>query len=79
MATWVEFTEVGDTGKTKVWHVVTTYDGGGTVLGTIKWYGPWRKYSFFPTPTTLFEPTCLREIADFIDKAMAERKAARGK
>lgn len=76
-ATWVDFKEVRDTGKTKVWSVVTTYDGGGVELGVVKWHGAWRKYAFYPEYGTLFEPTCLRDIAAFIDKAMAERKAAR--
>lgn len=77
--TWVDFTEIHDTGKTKIWQVVTTYDGGGTALGTVRWHGPWRKYAFFPAVYTLFEPTCLRDIAAFIDKVMTERREARKK
>ena len=45
-----------------------------TILGAIKWYAPWRKYSFFPQPHTVFEKDCLREIADFCEKEMKEKK-----
>lgn len=59
--------------KTYVWDVVAKE--GPALLGRISWWGPWRKYAFFPMPTTLFEPTCLRDIASFIDARMAERRA----
>ena len=49
-------------------------------LGTIRWHGAWRKYCFFPLGDTMFDPNCLREIAQFIDDQMAERKkSSRGK
>lgn len=77
MATWVDFKDVGSSpsGKTRIWQVVTTYDGGGVVLGQIRWHGAWRKYAFFPATGTLYEPTCLRDIAEFIDRQMSQRKA----
>ncbi len=46
----------------------------GEGLGKIAWYGPWRRYTFSADDTTLFEPTCLREIAQFLDDLMAERR-----
>lgn len=81
MATWIDFKHLGssESGKTEIWEVVTTYDGGGNALGQIRWHGAWRKYAFWPYPTTLFEPTCLRDLADFCDKQMAERKATRAR
>ncbi len=56
-------------GKTRVWEV--TDADGSYVLGTIKWYGHWRGYAFFPEmhTETLYEQKCLREIADFIETA----------
>lgn len=48
--------------KTKVWRVRATRDYA--LLGTIKWFGRWRQYTFFPEPETIFNPDCLREIAD---------------
>jgi hypothetical protein len=38
---------------------------GSEVIGYIKWFGRWRKYGFFPKPDTIYEETCLREIAHF--------------
>ena len=37
------------------------------ILGTVKWYGQWRKYCFMPNGQTVYEQTCLREIADFCE------------
>lgn len=79
MGTWVDFRDTGSSssGKTQIWQVVTTYDGGGIVLGEIRWFGRWRKYAFYPAVGTVFEPTCLRDIAVFIEKQMNERKSER--
>jgi len=57
--------------KTSVWNVVSK-DSGAT-LGQIRWYGQWRKYAFFPSPHTLYETDCLRDIAAFIESAMKAR------
>jgi hypothetical protein len=46
-------------------------------LGEVRWHGAWRCFAFFPAAGTLFEPTCLRDLAAFIDWLMGERKAAR--
>lgn len=43
-------------------------------IGLLKWYGPWRTYSYFPFPDTIYEPKCMRDISDFIDRLMKERK-----
>ena len=69
---WIKFQEARNTGKTKIWDVVTK--DGATLLGQIKWYSPWRKYSFFPSENTVSEPTCLKDIASFIEGEMYERK-----
>ncbi len=61
--------------KTHVYHVVTI--DGGVKLGEVRWWGAWRKYAFFPEASTLYEPTCLRDIAAFIDGLMEERRAER--
>jgi hypothetical protein len=69
------------TGKTKTWVVQNRENG--TILGRINWFGRWRKYVFEPKPDMVFEETCLRDIAQFIQqettyqrKAAARRKAA---
>jgi len=65
-------------GKTRVWGVLSSrWDiHRGTVnteLGAIKWYAPWRRYVFFPDPGTLYDVSCLREIAAFIELQMEAR------
>lgn len=71
MAKWIDFILLDNPGrsrKTEQWRVITkTKDG--TQLGFIKWHGAWRGYAFFPDAHTLFEPTCLADIADWIEKA----------
>jgi hypothetical protein len=53
--------------KTKRWTVHSKMDTSW--LGTVKWYSPWRKYCFFQNDQDcVFDPGCLREIADFMAK-----------
>lgn len=57
----------GPARKTKVWLVKTREtELLGTPLGTVRWFGRWRKYCFFPFADTVYEEVCLREIAEFI-------------
>ncbi len=70
--TYLWMVQVGDTGKTKVWAVISKE--GGFELGKVKWFGRWRCYAFFPTDS-IFEPKCLREIADFIESRTQEHRA----
>lgn len=57
-------------GKSKLFTVVTA---DGTPLGTVKWYGAWRCYAFFPKADTLYEKRCLRDIANFCEKESHEQ------
>ena len=50
--------------KTDIWEVVAKKDGA--LLGEVKWFGRWRKYSFFAAPECIFEEVCLGDIADFL-------------
>lgn len=63
---WVQFAVAGQKPKTTIWNVVARADG--LVLGQIGWFGRWRGYAFFPAPEMVFERTCLRDIADFIEE-----------
>jgi hypothetical protein len=36
----------------------------GDVLGAISWYSPWRQYALQPRAGTIWNPDCLREVAD---------------
>lgn len=47
----------------------------GDCLGWVKWFGRWRKYSFFPAYGTAFEQTCLRDISDFMEAATKSHKS----
>lgn len=58
-------------GKTRIWQIESKRSA---LLGDVRWYGPWRKYAFFPEANTIFEQDCLRDIADFIER---ETKAHR--
>lgn len=58
-------------GKTSEWDVV---GHKGVLLGHVAWFGRWRKYVFFPSPATVFEQACLREIANFLERETREQR-----
>jgi hypothetical protein len=70
---YIKFTESGTSpsGKTKRWTVESV--AGGPVLGTVRWYAPWRKYTF-QTTESIFDSTCLQEITDFIESETEKHK-----
>lgn len=74
--TFINFRSVGasPSGKTSIWAVDTR---DGLPLGTVKWFGAWRKYAFYPADSTVFEATCLMEIAAFCMTRTEEHKARR--
>ena len=69
---YMEFHKIGDTGKTEIWNVLSK--NSGFILGQIKWYGPWRQYSFSPSPHSVFNNACMSDIQEFIDELMEKRK-----
>ena len=58
---------------TDIYKVITKYETP-ELLGSIEWFGRWRKYAFFPCQNTVFEPICLNDIINFINELMEERK-----
>jgi len=60
---WICFVELAPNSKTKRWDIVPKQ--GGTSIGVVKWYGPWRKYCFFPESNTVLEEICLSDIGQF--------------
>ena len=72
---FVEFLVV--TTKTRVFDILNK--DTHCIIGTIRWYGPWRKYSFFPEPNTVFESQCLSDITKFLNDLMLERKLVKQK
>ena len=69
---YLEFVEVKDTGKTKVWQVLSKHHGD--VLAVISWYGSWRQYTFRPNPNTIWNTGCLEDVNRFITLQMDARK-----
>lgn len=51
--------------KTECWSVQSKETGD--LLGDVRWWSAWRRYSFWPADHTVFEQTCLRDIANFIE------------
>jgi hypothetical protein len=61
------FNELSNVGKkTKWWEVTST--STNAVLGIVKFYGAWRKFVFFPSDATLYDASCLRDIAAFAEQ-----------
>jgi hypothetical protein len=71
MSKYLEFKQIGDTGVTEIWEVLST--SFGYSLGKIKWYAPWRQYTFFPTSETVFSAGCLGDIIKKISELTAKR------
>lgn len=67
MSKWIEFRGPfpSVSGTTNIWHVMPL--AGGNRIGQVRWYGPWRKYTFWPEPNCVFEEQCLRDIAAFCE------------
>lgn len=63
-------TEGRRVGTTCVWVVLST--GSGALLGQIRWFSRWRQYVFSPHVDAVFNPDCLREIADFVAEKTRE-------
>ena len=71
---YLSFIELKPKPKTKVFAVKNKlYED---ILGYVKWYGPWRKYCFFPHPVPglVFDAGCLEDIQKFINEQMLERR-----
>lgn len=59
--------------KTRVWYVLSK--SSGDVLGTVSWWAHWRQYTFHPKELCVFNPTCLREIAEFVETQTTLKRA----
>ena len=70
---YLAFVLVHDTGKTRVFSVDSVRQGGR--LGVIRWFGRWRQYTIEPEASTVWNKDCLREVAEFLDALMKERRA----
>lgn len=71
---YILFRLIADTGKTQTYSVDSRSQG--LPLGVIKWYGAWRQYTLMPEPETIWNNECLRNVIDFLDGLMRERRDA---
>jgi hypothetical protein len=67
-----ELTGKSQSGLTNIWQVVTS-DRSRFLLGEIRWRAAWRKYVFHCFGDSVYEQTCLREIAEFCETKTKER------
>ena len=75
MPKWIEFTDITNPVlqyKTKMYGVDNKETNER--IGIIKWDGEFRQYAFFPHDNTVYEKTCLKDISEFLQKLMDERK-----
>lgn len=75
MAKWIkfDFSCLSESGKTKIWTVRSKENGA--LLGRIKWYAQFRKYSFFPLTGTVFENDCLCDLGSFCKEETQKHKS----
>lgn len=73
MSDYLEFQQVMNfKGKTKRFEVISKNQGFS--IGRIQWYSSWRQYCFSPAFETVWNRTCLKDIQDFLQQLMNERK-----
>ena len=77
---WIDvIDEKAEGRKTKIFRVISRagmVEGADAkiLLGSVRWFGRWRCYAFFPAEQTVFEKVCLSEIANFChDQTVAHR------
>lgn len=75
MSEYIKFKDLRYEGKTVRFAVVNVKQD--IAIGTVRWYGAWRKYCFFPDIGMVFDTTCLNAISEFIQQLMENRKNAR--
>ncbi len=75
---YVRFIHVGESAskRTLVWMVAGRGGDGADdfELGYVKWFAPWKTYSFEPHSGTVFEKRCLRDIAQFCEELTKEHR-----
>ncbi len=74
MAQWLTFENYKPKEGQKTGFCIVRSKDSGATLGLIKWYGPWRKFAFYPVADTVFERDCLIDIANKTEEMMKERK-----
>lgn len=65
------FLSASNSGLTSIWEVRSAHTS--ILLGQVSWYAPWRRYTFQDGGSNIYDATCLREIAKFIEDQMDAR------
>ena len=65
---FIHFVETAKKPKTSTWECRN--NSSEDRLGTVKWYGPWRQYCFFPETIDglVFNDVCLKDICHFMSR-----------
>lgn len=69
---YLEFELIEKKPKTNVYSINSI--ASGFKLGIVKWFSSWRQYCFFPNEGTVFDQRCMKDIRDFMQKLMSDRK-----
>ena len=74
MTKWLEFRLLRrtDSGKTNVYQIWSKKPS--FLVGEIRWYNGFRRYSFFPDGNAVFEETCMQDITDFLKQVSENHK-----
>ena len=73
MKSYIKFENLRPTGKTRITRISTVEDG--YTLGVIKFFGPWRQYTFQPYENTVLNSDCMMEITAKLDEMNKEIRA----
>lgn len=68
MSKWLDFRVVYEAGR-KTPIIEVRSKSQGNLLGSVKWYSPWRQYVFFPLGATVWNHECLNDIQNAIHRA----------
>lgn len=58
--------------KTEIWSVIAN----GHLLGEVRWWSSWRRYTFHPVEDTVYDGECLSTISLFCSNETRKRKQA---
>lgn len=60
--------------RTNVYYVINKKR---SCIGVVKWHGPWKRFCFYPSPESCYDPVCLESVADFCRLAMSDYREER--
>lgn len=50
--------------KTPIYNII---NNNNLKIGQIRWYGPWRKFCFYPDSDTIWDNKCLQDVLNIIN------------